>query len=408
MLLLIGAVQYWFLVSFGPRHPTGDEQDYLARGYFADPYRPTVFLRVPLYLTLARWITIRFEQPQRAWRRTNAAIALAAAAVMLMAANVVGGATALWTCGAFLLVLSERTVLATHIWPDTLLSLLNAMLLLLLLLPVSPLQCALIGLALAMAVLTRIEQLVLLPGVLGALALELGRMSDPLLAVVTAPAVLAILTWSWAAHRRYGTWWPDTTWMFNLRLLEEECAAAGRELVSIEPVVHGFYGSWVQMSPEERKLRLFEWMKAPPSRLLSLLTARVLAFWGPDTFVSDRLLPPAGAAYGALDEGSVHWLKVSLRWSFPLVSLTCLWAILAAPVYDYYLLPGVLLLGASVLVHFRTRFRLMLIPWLIVAGADGIARIATAGAQPWLWLLLAGLYAAAYWLVRKPPRPEHA
>src|SRR5690606_14221798 len=99
---------------------------------------------------------------------------------------------------------------------------------------------------------------------------------------------------------------------------------------------------------------------------------RLLACFGPDTFVSGRLLPPMGAAYPALPARQAVPLAVLLRWSFPLMASVMLWSLVAQGQPPVYFLAAAPVLLALVMVHFRSRYRLVLMPWLCLAGADAL------------------------------------
>ena len=72
-----------------------------------------------------------------------------------------------------------------------------------------------------------------------------------------------------------------------------------------------------------------------------------------------------------------------------------------------YLIAAIPVLGALVVVHFRTRYRLVLMPWLFVAGAESLAALNYAA----IGLEHAAIAAALLWLtwlnVRHPTIVEY-
>jgi hypothetical protein len=407
ILAVLVALQIWLLTTLNPSALVGDEKDYLHRGSRPDPHKPTVYLRVPLFPELSRWINILFCNPERAWRWINILFSTASAGIVLWTAYTVGGETTLLISGLCLLLLIERQLLAQHIWPDTLLSLFNAILLLLLITYPPTVSIALIiGVVLMLSVMTRIEQLVLLPAVVVVLTLKLGCIDYTMSVLVLAPAIASLLLWTLVAKLRYGIAWPDTTWMFNVDLLKGELAAQQAGVHSINPMVAGVHLKWIQMQGNGKTPKTTAIEQMSLLKLLHTLVAKGLSFWGADSFVVGRLLPPSGRAYPDMDARLLRLLKVLLRWTFPLVSLTCFWAVLIAPSIGYYFIPAVFLYLATVSVHFRTRYRLNLIPWLVVAGAVALSNISPADLKIQHWAILLSFYIFGIWLVRNPMRIE--
>lgn len=406
LLLLISVSQYWFMIVFTPRQAIGDELAYLKRGQQKDPHQPSDFLRVPFYSALSKWITKTFVDPEAAWRWINSIFAILAAAATMLAALQIGGNAALCLSALLLLLLPERLIFSAHIWPENLLSLYHALLLLLLIQPISLISSAAIGLLTAFAVMTRIEQLFLLPATLLALLLIHDDIDSIILLLTLIPPLATLLVWSFITRRRYQIWWPDTTWMFNLRLLGKESGQSTNQTLSIDPIIDDLYLDWQDLKPEQQSTELFTWMYTKPGKLLYLISARILAFWGPDTFISHKMLPPSGKAYPYMESATSKRLVTYLKWSFPVISLFCFWAIIRLDAWHYYLLPGTVLFFVLIFTPFRTRFRQMIIPWLVVAGATGTAQTNIDTIALADWLLLAGLMASVWWLANKPRRIE--
>jgi hypothetical protein len=153
-------------------------------------------------------------------------------------------------------------------------------------------------------------------------------------------------------------------------------------------------------------LRLAPGVRATPILYLQALIRRVVASLGPDTFVLQRLLPPRGEAYSTLKGRQLRWLSLWLRWSFPLFTATALWLILTTGTLDPRLLPAAFLFCALVLIHFRTRYRIALIPWMALAAADAAETLRAHHLDTWSIVLGLALLAGAGALAIHPPLTE--
>lgn len=408
LLLALFALAAHLAVLFAlrPRRPIGDEGEYLQRGRWPDPHRPVRYLRVPLVPALFRFASLCSAQPENGLRFAGALLGAFAVTLVALAGSL-GGSPLAGLLGAGLMLLwIERLLLAAHLWPDTLLCVLHAAALCLLQLEPTPLVAGALGLVLALACLTRIEQLALAPGLLAVLVLaDPGRTGlGALLLLLLAPTAFALFAWSAVAWRRYRIPLPDTTWLFNLRILDRQLDEDRRGAIAVERSIKALLR---EEGTRDAGGSLVRRLLRRPLGLLASLLRRLAASFGPDTFVDARLLPPHGAAYPAMSERSARTWRLALRASFPLLALPGLWAIGVSGAAPLWLLAAAPVLLALVVVHFRSRYRLVLMPWLALAAAQ--AALALPARPPSMadWGGLAAVLLLALALMRWPPIVEH-
>lgn len=402
--LLALAAHLTVLVALGPRRAIGDEGEYLERGRWPDPHRPVLYLRVPLVPALFRFASLCSAQPENGLRFAGAL--LGALAVTLVAlAGFLGGSLVAGLLGAGLMLLwVERLLLAAHLWPDTLLCVLHAAALCLLQLEPTPLVAGALGLVLALACLTRIEQLALGPGLLAVLVLAEPDRTGLSTLLLLAPTGLALTAWSAVAWRRYRIPLPDTTWLFNLRILDRQLDEDRRGAVAVERSIKALLR---EEGTRDAGGSLVRRLLRRPLGLLTSLLRRLAASFGPDTFVDARLLPPHGVAYPVLSVRSAGTWRLALRGSFPLLALPGLWAIGVSGTAPLWLLAAAPVLLALVVVHFRSRYRLVLMPWLALAAAQGALALPARPPSMADWGGLAAVLLLALALMRWPPIVEH-
>lgn len=394
----------WVLHALRPRRPLGDECDYLERGGWEDPHRPRLFLRVPAIPALTHLVTRFSAAPEAALRRGGALIGAGAALLVALAGWQLGGLWLALLAALLMLLLVERVLLSAHLWPDSLLCTLHGLALYLLQFPSSTGLAILLGVVAMLATLVRIEQLAL---ALGLLLVLVWRGPDQIVILsicLLGPSLLALAAWTLIAKRRYGIALPDTTWLFNLRILHGQLSDPEAGPTRVQRSIVSLLRE--QRAGDTSAPRLTELLAKLPAVLGSMLR-RLLACFGPDTFVSGRLLPPMGQAYPALPASRAAPIAVMLRWSFPLLASLAIWSLLVIGRPPDYLLAAVPVLLALVVVHFRSRYRLVLMPWLCLAGADALLRIEyfSLGALHWAALGLLLLLTALH--VRHPLIVEH-
>ncbi len=394
----------WVLYALAPRQALGDESDYLERGSWADPHRPRLFLRVPAIPSLVRLVARVSPSPEASLRRGGALLGAASALLVALAGLQLGGPLLALLAGLFMLLLVERVLLSAHLWPDGLLCALHCLALHLLQFPSSTGLAVLLGAVAMLATLVRIEQLALALGLLLVMGWREPSQILLLSACLLVPSLLALAIWTLIAKRRYGIALPDTTWLFNLRILHGQVSDPQAGPIRVQRSIASLVRE--QRAGDASAPRLTELLGSLPAVLGSMLR-RLLACFGPDTFVSGRLLPPMGKAYPELSSNRAAPLALMLRWSFPLMASLTLWSLIVVGRLPDYLLAAAPVLLALIMVHFRSRYRLVLMPWLCLAGADALLRIEyqSLGALHWAGLGLLLLIAAVH--VRHPLIVEH-
>lgn len=349
--------------GLGRRRPIGDENEYLARARGPDPYGSAPFLRVPLFIAFVRLGRGR----ELLTAALFSALALATIGMTAAAGWLAAGPTGALVVGGLYLLLPDRWLLSRHLWPDTLLAWFHALVLVLILLGdraggISP---WLLGGVAALAALTRIDAVVLVPA-LGLVAAGRGTGGDWF--ALALPSVVALGLLSLWHGRRYGIPWPDTTVGFNLLVMEEEQRRPG---AAVERVVGGAWARWDPAAGTTADTGRSV-LRRPGSLLLGALR-RVVSMLGPDTFGRERLLGDAPGAYPELGARPRRWLRGALRWSFPaLVALAAGGAVAQPSLCRVPLTLAAATFLAGSLVHARTRYRFALLPHLAFCGGLGL------------------------------------
>jgi hypothetical protein len=389
-LLLVGtaalALEVIVRRRLGPRTPIGDELEYLDRARRADPYSPSPFLRVPLFIAFAR--LARGDGTLTSLLLFG--VALAGIGLTAWAGHLAAGPLGMLAVGLLYTLLPDRWILSRHLWPDTLLALWQAAILVLVVAAtqgetVSPWLFG--GLA-GLAVATRVDALALLAPLLLVSRFHGHSGGGMALVALAAPSlvVLTVLTvWNRSRHRIA---WPDTTVLFNLRVGAEERRSPG---AGVEQVVGAAWSKWIRREEDEGSVR---------SRATILLDAprRLLAMLGADSFARDRLLGSRPGAYPELPRFPRALLRGALRVSFPLLLALAVGGVVARPeLCREPLVLGATILVASSLVHARTRFRYSLLPHL--AFCAGIGLVSASASGQWERFLLVVTLAGGLFLL---------
>jgi hypothetical protein len=366
-LVTFALVAVWVQVlpprGFRRRTPIGDEIEYLERARGPDPYGPAPFLRVPLFIAFVRLARGR----ERLTAALLSALALVTIALTAVAGWLVAGAPGALAVGGLYLLLPDRWLLSRHLWPDTLLAFCQALLLVLILLAERGAEISpwLLGGVAALAALTRIDAVVLVPA-LGLVSGGQGTGGDWLALALPSVGALGLLS-LWHG-RRHGIPWPDTTLAFNLMVMAEEQRRPG---AAVERVVGAAWALWDPAAGATADTGRSV-LRRPGSLLLGALR-RVLSMLGPDTFGRERLLGDAPGAYPELGARPRRWLRGALRWSFPaLVALAAGGAVTQAALCRAPLTLALATFLAGSLVHARTRYRFALLPQLAFCGGLGM------------------------------------
>lgn len=399
-VLLVGAaalaLEVFVRRGLGRRVPIGDELEYLDRARRDDPYSPTPFLRVPLFIAFAR--LARGNGTLTAL--LLALVTVAGIGLTAWAGHRAAGPAGMLAVGLLYIVLPDRWILSRHLWPDTLLALWQAAILMLVVAAaqgetVSPWM---FGVLAALAVATRVDAIALLVPLLLVPLFHGPAAGVTALVALAAPSVLVLVALSGRNWLRYGIPWPDTTVLFNLRVGAEERRSPN---AGVEQIVGAAWSRWSAQGGSSEAAR-----ESPDSRAAILLGAprRFVSMLGSDSFARDRLLGNRSGAYPELPATPRALLRGALRVSFPLlVALAAGGAVARPEVCREPLILGATILVASSLVHARTRFRYSLLPHLAFCGGIGLVSMADSGERGAL-LVVVGLAFAM--LLLAPERVE--
>lgn len=362
-LVVQGAWSY----AVRPRRLVGDESEYLSRARAIDPYQPDPFLRVPGMI----WLVRRAGTERRA-RVLMASLGAATAIVTALAVVTHSWQLAL-VSGAICLFLPDRLLLSHHLWPDVPVAFLHAVVVACVV-NEGAAAIVILGVACAALAATRIDTLVVLPA---AIALSVPTSLWALALPVPTVAILGLLTLR--NQRRYGIAAPDTTALFNLRLMDATTERGERD--SLEPTVRDEFSRWSGESLDER-LAGGTTVKRLARRPLHTTAGVVRRCWmmlGPDTFGIERMLARDGP-YSHLPARARRVAGWVLAVSFPaLVSLAAAGFAVDAPASRRLAVLALATYLAISVVHARTRFRLALVPSLSVMAAGAVLAIGESG-----------------------------
>ena len=271
-----------------PYQPMGDEIEYIKRGHSTNPYRFHLFHRLPVLPTVARLGALT-PHPATVLRLTSAFLGAAAIAATAGAATRAGGPVIAILLCLFLLLMPERIVLCSRIWPDVYLAAATSGIALILTLTPSPLEnnasAVLTGLFVAFSVLVRLDALVLIPAVTVAWISINGSFHLSSIFFIVGPPVAAFLGWWLISKVFFGENWPDTTWKFNLGIAVQDASAqtAGGTIIT-DDLIEEYRSRKLSRSRGQSD--------TPPSRTAHIrsMVSRLRAMVGPDTFVVGKLL----------------------------------------------------------------------------------------------------------------------
>ena len=393
VLSVLILVQWLVRRAMGPVVSVGDEGGYISCGGQADPYCPKAFLRVPLMAWISKQAHRYSTRPEQTLRLATSVASAATILVSMISAQILGGTQASLVIGFLLVFMPERIILSHHIWPDIWLGLWLSLACLILVWPGLSLNLStiLLGVVAAMAFMTRFDALLLAPFVgFGLMPLSFWQWMFILLPTLFVFAGLSIRN-----ARRYKIPWPDNTWMFNMMIAAGETEQIRAEQIRIEREVGKAFMVWKQQSHPDRftsGVASFRKLAARPVRAFSGLLLRLWASLGPDSFVSQRLLPPIGRAYPEISGRFNHGLHIALRFAFPMfvsaMFLTLLVGELPAPA----ILWPTLALAVATLIFNRTRYRQA---WLPGAALLLVSTVSTSG----FWSKLLSVDSAVEWLL---------
>lgn len=399
-LVVLLVLQVWSLVSMQPRIPVGDENGYLAQAQ--GQQRARLFLRVPMVMFVARLVRGTGD-PERAMRAVSASFGMATVGLLGYAAYLLSGWSGVLTTTLFLLLLPERLILNNHIWSDSLITTWLAAINLSLVFPLNSwATAATLGILVCASVLTRIDQVVLLVAVPLAFAID-EAITLAYLSLICGPAIAALILLSVRNYLRHGLALPDNTLMFNLGVARAELES--KEVrKTIQSTVITVVPTWRKLAARSQigyGIEALSLLLQQPFRFAGNVLSRAWSLLGPDSFVTDRLLPPNGGAYPAMPENVARYWRVLLRVSFPMVAAFLLVFAQANPTpIPGFVIPVLFLFLTAAALHSRTRYRMALIPGLALWAAIVIPSSIKMLTGPWCLALAVAAMALSMVLIR--------
>ena len=391
--------------GLGPRVPIGDELEYLARARAPDPFAPAPFLRVPVVPFLA-WIA-GAQHTETRLRSVFAGVTLTTAACVGVAGHLAMGPAGAIAATLVFVLLPDRILLSQHLWPDVVLALWQAILLLLIVwsVRIGPVPPWCFGAVAAAAAMTRIDGVILLPA-LSVVCAAIYQPVAPALAVLWLPAAALLAAWTLRNSRSYAIRLPDDTWRFNVVVLDEEHHRSAAADVPVETLIRTVLPGWLAVSQGEQHAmfrRASAAIARRPLRLLRGAYGRAWQMLGADTFLTERLLHPVEGAYPRVPTAMRRAIERYARAGFPILVALAVAGAAVDRLAALCLVPCAAAFVASSLVHGRTRYRHSLLPPLSMAAATAILAIADP-AQGWRAVVVA--VAAACVLLQAPRRLE--
>ena len=371
------------LLATTPFHPIGDEVEYIERGRSNHSFSPEPFLRVPFLPALA-WIGGRTGHPSDFLRLTTIAFSAGAMAATAGTATRLGGGVIATVLCLGLLLMPERIVLGSRIWPDVYLAAMTSGIALTLSLTPSAVgldrSAALIGVLVALAVLTRLDALILIPSVTAVWMIVSPSVTPAHASWLIGLPLTAFGVWWLVSLVFLKQRWPDTTWKFNLGItVREALVQQESDTITIDDLIELQPAEGKRRHDEDQPNVRQEHPPVPLAGFLRSVVSRLRALLGPDTFVKGKIL--ARVKWG---ENSVAWLVLTalLRVSAPFLVAVSIGVFVWHPSSaGWVAIPAISLLIPAIVFHARTRYRLPLLYGLVPVIAVGIGHML---AQPQL------------------------
>jgi hypothetical protein len=319
------------------------------------------------------WLAFRGQGDVIRFRQYQIAITSVAMVFTSLSGYWLAGYAGLWITTLVFLFLPERTLLAPHLWPDVPLATIMAALSAILIMPDFSGQSLVIGLIAACAFLTRFDALVVAPitwlAWSNAQFEQLMQYAPPIL----LPTFAGLLLLTLFNGLRFGKWLPDDTAFFNLSVMNKELTAEGRK-----PTTHHVRATaktWSQETALETLLKkawaeLFNAFKRP-HKVITDIFNRLLGFCGQETFLTQKVLPAYPNAKKALISTCHGWL----RWTFPLLLAMSISSPIVIGGLPTFIWPTFALFVAAILFHTRTRYRLAILPGLVLLTVAGWSQV---------------------------------
>ena len=408
IVLVATFVQVFIRYGFGTRIPIGDEIEYLRRVSSNDPFGPSPFLRVPVMVMLTWLVSRTTSHTEARMRDVLGFIAVLTACCLGMAGYLAWGGVGALVVTLLFIFLPDRMVLSQHLWPDALLALWQAGVLVCLMwsIEVAPLSPWIFGFFVAASAMTRIDGLAMAPALTLVAVLRQQDLASVLPGIWVPTAIaLALLTLIHAV--RYRIAWPDTTLLFNLSLMAEEHAQQNSESAAVQGLTRTIWQKWEKRTHGDRVACTSQSVVVlirQPGRVIRGIADRIWQMLGPDTFGMNRLLDPVTGAYPEITPRTRALLVRALQISFPLLAALGL----AGAIFDEHaricLVPGVVAFVVACLFHARTRFRYAVLPGLALAAVAGLRAVFDASTREWaLGIFLVALLL----LLMAPERKEN-
>jgi hypothetical protein len=368
-------VQVIVLKFLRPIRLIGDETEYVnaSKGEKSN----SVWIRVPLMFWIGR--CIRFVIPNSGdsiFRLSISVISALSAAMVVTAAYMISGIQTAVMVGLFQLVLVERIILACHIWPDTVLGLWLTAFCILLLITDNPIALGILGFLAAMAFLTRFEYLIL--SLLGWLVVIFKGVpiGDSTLFLLV-PTLITLTLLSIYNKWKFATWWPDTTFIFNIAVSKLE---SDKPNLKIEQLMQHTLSHFRQTNSatlsEQYQLIPNKWggvvglFKGVIKRHISLLSQ--------ETFLERFFWKNSNPVYqGTIADSMRYFFLPTLRWGFTALCVVCLFVmpLMIAKGEVLWMLPVLCMYISASFFQTRTRYRVAFVPTMVLFAALGLQEI---------------------------------
>lgn len=388
----------------GTRRLIGDEVEYLERARADDPYHPEPFLRLPGMALLLR----TSGGNEACARALMAGLALATTGLVVLAGYQAMGSRGALLTGVLFTLLPDRSALSQHLWPDVLLALWQALGLVVLTgaSPGAPAPAWQIGIVAALAAMTRIDGLTLLPALALASAWASGPPGPGQFVALLLPTLVAMGVWAARNRVRYGSASLDSTAAFNLEVLAEEQRSGAAGSRPVEEIVLAVFHRRDDTRHRAGRAgggRTLRDLLRRPGLWLHGCLRRAAQLLGPDTFVAERLLDPTNGAYPELSARGRAFLARSLGPGFRVLVALALAGAVTRPELRCLLVPVAFGLVAASVVHTRTRYRYPLLPGTSLVAAAGCLALLDPGTRGVAATVVA---VAGLLLAAAPSRPE--
>jgi len=368
-------VQMAVLRFLRPDRLVGDETEYMAAA--KGEKSNSVWIRVPFMFWIGRCARFAFpDVDDLGFRLSISAVSALTTGMVVTTAYMISGVQAAILVSCFLLLLVERIVLACHIWPDTVLGLWLTAFCILLLITDNPVALGIMGILAAIAFLTRFEYLVL--SLLGWLLVVFKGVSigDSTLFLLF-PTIVALTLLCLYNRWKYATWWPDTTFIFNIAVSKLE---SDKPDLKIEQLMQHTLGHFRQVN----SATLSEQYQLIPNKwggvvgLFKGVIKRHISLLAQETFLERFFWKNSNPVYqGTIADGMRYFFLPTLRWGFTALCVVCLFVmpLMIAKGEVLWMLPVLCMYISASFFQTRTRYRVAFVPTMVLFAALGLQEI---------------------------------